>query len=118
MSRKTILAIIAVFGAALTVFQQQLGLSIDPTAVVAGLTAIVLYGLFEAKLDIKRITSQSGKFKDPKFWIAFISPILVAANESFGINLPIEVIVTVLTMILSALFGASFKKAKSSPDFK
>ena len=48
MSRKTILAIIAVFGAALTVFQQQLGLSIDPTAVVAGLTAIVLYGLFDA----------------------------------------------------------------------
>jgi len=118
MSRKTILAIIAVFGAALTVFQQQLGLSIDPTAVVAGLTAIVLYGLFEAKLDIKRIGGQSGKFKDPKFWIAFVSPILVAINESFGLNIPVEVIITVLTMILSALFGASFKQAKASPDFK
>ena len=118
MSRKTILAIIAVFGAALTVFQQQLGLSIDPTAVVAGLTAIVLYGLFEAKLDLKRLTTQAGKFKDPKFWIAFISPILVAVNEGFGLNIPIEVIVTILTMILSALFGASFKKAKASPDFR
>jgi len=118
MSRKTILAVIAVFGAALTVFQQQFGLSIDPTAVIAGLTAIVLYGLFEAKLDIKRITSQAGKFRDPKFWMAAISSLLVAVNEAFGLNLPTEIIISVLTMIMGLLFKASFSQAKASADFK
>ncbi len=113
MSRKTIIAVIAVIGAVLTFFSKEFGLSIDPTAVVAGMTALVLYILFEAKLDLKKIKAQSGRFKDPKFWLAFLSAVLVAVSESFGLNLPIEAIASVLTLVMSTLFGVEFQKAKT-----
>jgi len=69
--------------------------------------------LLEGKLDIKRVGSQIGKFKDPKFIIAFISAILVAVSEAFGLELPVEAIVAVLTVIMGVLFKAEFNKAKS-----
>ena len=114
MSRKTIMAILGVIGAILVFFQQQFGLTLDATAIVGGLTAIVLYVLFEAKLDLKRIVGQVGKFKDPKFWLAFISALLVALQSAFGWNLPIEAIVSVLTVIMSILFAKDFAKAKQA----
>ncbi len=110
MSRKTILGIIAVLGAILTFFQSQFGLNVDTTAVVAGLTAIVLYILFEAKLDIKRIGTQVGKFKDPKFWAAFVSAMLVAVDNAFSLNLPVEAIVSGIAILMSILFKAESKK--------
>ena len=110
MSRKTLLGIIAVLGAVLTVFKEQFGLAIDATAVVGGVTVILLYILFEAKLDFKRIAGQLGKFKDPKFWLAFVSALLVAVNTSFGLNLPVETILAVLGIIMSLLFKADSKK--------
>ena len=113
MSRKTIMAILAVIGAVITFFAEEFGLSINPTAVVAGMTALVLYVLFEAKLDLKKLGAQAGRFKDPKFWLAFLSAVLVAVNESFGLNLPIEAIVSVLTLVMSTLFGVEFQKAKT-----
>jgi hypothetical protein len=99
MSRKTILGIIGVIGAALT----------DATSAIAGLTAVTLYILFEAKLDLKRIGEQAGKFKDPKFLLALASAILVALSESFGWHIPVETIVSVLTLVMSLLFGKSYQ---------
>lgn len=113
MSRKTITAIIGIIGAVLAFFSEQFGLSIDPTAVIAGLSSIVLYVLLEGKLDIKRVGSQIGKFKDPKFWLAFISAILVAVSETFGLELPVEAIIAVLTVIMGVLFKVEFLKAKN-----
>lgn len=110
MSRKTITAVLAVIGAVITFFAEEFGLSINPVAVVAGMTAVVLYVLFEAKLDLKKLEAQIGRFKDPKFWLAFLSAMLVAANEAFALNLPIEAIVSVLTVIMATLFGVEFKK--------
>ena len=110
MSRKTIMGIIAVLGAVLNFFQDQFGLAIDTTAVIAGLTAILLYILFEGKLDIKRIGTQAGKFKDPKFWAAFVSAMLVAVDAAFELNLPVEAIVSVIAIIMSLLFKADAKK--------
>ena len=112
MSRKTILGVIGVLGAVLTVFADQFGLAIDATAAIAGLTAVTLYILFEAKLDLKRIGEQVGKFKDPKFWIALISAVLVALSEGFGWNIPTETIVSVLTLLMSLLFGKSYAAVK------
>lgn len=112
MSRKTILGIIGVLGAILTVFADQFGLTIDPTAAIAGLTAVTLYILFEAKVDLKRIGEQAGKFKDPKFWLALVSALLVAVNQGFGLNLPVETIISVLTLIMSLLFGKSYSAVR------
>lgn len=107
-SRKTILAVFAVLTAIVTFFKEQFGLAIDTTAVIGGLGAIVLYLLFEAKLDIKRIGAQAGRFKDPKFWIAFITAIIGVVGTSFNINFPMEVITSVLTLIMGFLFKKEF----------
>jgi len=112
MSRKTITAVIGIIGAVLAFFSEQFGLSINPVAVMAGLVSIVTYVLLEGKLDIKRVGSQIGKFKDPKFILAFISAILVAVSEAFGLELPVEAIVAVLTVIMGVLFKVEFSKAK------
>jgi len=113
MSRKTITAVLGLIGAVLAFVSNEFGLSIDPTAVLAGLSSVVLYVLLEGKLDIKRVGSQIGKFKDPKFILAFISAILVAANETFGLALPVEAIVGVLTLIMGVLFKVEFVKEKN-----
>jgi len=107
MSRKTILTIVAVIGAILTAFQEAFGLSINGAAVAAGLGAIVLYVLLEAKVDKERIRAQLDRFKDSKFWLAVISAALVALTES-GVVLPVspEVIIAVLTAIMGILFKA------------
>jgi len=110
MSRKTLTAALGIIGAVLAFFSEQFGLSIDPVAVIAGLSSIVLYILLEGKLDIQRVGSQAAKFKDPKFWLAFISAILVAVSETFGLALPVEAIIAVLTVIMGVLFKAEFKK--------
>jgi len=110
MSRKTLTAALGIIGAVLAFFSEQFGLSINPIKVMAGLSAITLYLLWEGKLDIQRVGLQIGRFKDPKFWLAFISAILVAVSEAFGLALPVEAIVAVLTVIMGVLFKAEFKK--------
>ena len=70
----------------------------------------MLYILLEGKLDIQRVGSQAAKFKDPKFWLAFISVILVAVSETFGLALPVEALIAVLTVIMGVLFKVEFKK--------
>lgn len=104
MSRKSIFAILGVL---LVFLKEQFGLAIDVTAFVG----IILYLLFEAKLDLKRITSQAARFKDPKFWVALVATILPAINAEFGLNLPVEAIISVLSVILALLFGVAYKNA-------
>ena len=110
MSRKTIGYVIAILGAILAVFQKQFGLSIDPTAAAAGIGAVLTYIFFESKLDMKALAAQPGKWKDPKFWITLISVVLAAIESSFGLGIPVESVVTALTMIVGVLFRVKFKQ--------
>jgi len=114
MSRKTLLAVLGVITAILAFFKEEFGLGMDVMAVLGGLMAVVLYILFEAKLDLKKLGAQSGKWKDPKFWIAMAAVILAALNKELGLNLPAETIITALTIIMAVLFGAKFKAVKKS----
>jgi hypothetical protein len=104
MSRKTIFTVLAVIGSVLTVFAQTLGLSIDPTAVLAGVASVLLYVFGEAKADLAKI-SQPDKWKDPKMYLAAISAGL-AGLAAAGVELPIspELIIAVLTAIMGILF--------------
>jgi len=104
MSRKTIFAILGAIGAVLGFFAKDFGLSIDPVAVLGAVAIALVYIFGEAKNDASRIMAQSHKFKDPKFWIAFVAYIVAYVNEAFGLNLPVEIIVTVVTIILGFLF--------------
>ena len=104
MSRKSIFAVLGVL---LVFLKEQFGLAIDVTAFLG----IVLYLLFEAKLDLKRIVEQAGRFKDPKFWLALVTTLIPVINAEFGLNLPVDAIISVLSIILALLFGSAFKKA-------
>ena len=105
MSRKTIAVVVAVIGAILGAFGAAFGLTLDVSAVVAGLGAILVYVFFEAKADMARLAAQKSKFKDPKFWLTVVSAV-VAALGSAGIALGIspEFIITILTAIVGILF--------------
>lgn len=107
MSRKTLLTVLAVLGAILGVFGTTFGLTLNATGLVAGLGAVLVYVLFEAKADIARIKPQADRLKDPKFLLTLVSAIL-GALQSSGITLPIpnEVIIAVLTAIVGVLFKA------------
>lgn len=105
MSRKTVSYVVAMLATLLTFFQEQFGLSLDPGAITAGIGAILTYILFEAKLDLKAMASQPDKWKDPKFWITFVSVVLSAVEAQFKIGIPVEAIVSVLTVVVGFLFG-------------
>lgn len=109
MSRKTLLAIIGILGVILTFIQTQFGLGIDVGSICAGLGAIVVYIWLEAKNDLAKMAKQPQKWGDPKFWISFITVILAAINEQFGIHLPVEIIITVLVFIVGLLFKRDLK---------
>jgi len=112
MSRKTIGIIVALMAVVLTFLQEQFGLSLDPAAVAAGIGAVITYIFFEFKLDIKAAAAQPGKWKDPKFWITFISAALAGVEAQFHLGLPIEAIVSIATLLVGLLFGQKFKKLK------
>jgi len=114
MSRKTLLAVLGVITAILAFLKEQFGLGMDAMTVLGGLTTVVLYVLFEAKLDLKKIGAQAGRWKDPKFLLAFVCVILAALNKELGLNLPAETIITALTVIMTVLFGAKFKAVNRS----
>jgi len=109
MSRKSLMAVLAVIGAVLVFISEQFGLGLNIAPVLAGVTATLLYVLFEAKADLRRVVgrigTQSGKFTDPKFLAALISTVLVAVAEAFGWDIPVEAIVSVLTVLMAFLFG-------------
>jgi len=109
MSRKSFLAVLGVITVALTFLQEQFGLTMNAVAVMGALATVSLFILFEAKLDFKRMAAQVGKWKDPKFWLAFLSVLLAAVSKELGLNLPVEAIVAVLTVIMSVLFGIKLR---------
>lgn len=104
MSRKTIFTVLAVIGSVLTVFAQTLGLSINPTVVLAGVASILIYVFGQAKTDLSLI-AQPEKWKDPKVYLAAVSAGL-AALASAGVTLPIspEIIIAILAAIMGILF--------------
>ena len=104
LSRKSIFAILGVL---LVFLKETFGLAIEPTAFLG----IVLYLLFEAKLDVKKVYAQAHRFLDPKFWIALVTALLPVLNTEFGWNLPIDLIIGTLSALLAVLFGVAFKKA-------
>jgi hypothetical protein len=114
MSRKTLLAVLGILTAIFTFLKAEFGLGMDVTAVLGGLSAVVLYILFQAKLDLKKIGDQPGKWKDPKFWLAALAVILAALNKELGLNLPGEAIIAALAVIMTVLFGTKFKAVKRS----
>ena len=104
MSRKNLFLILGAIGAVLGFFAQEFGLTIDPVAVIGSIIIALVYIFGEGKADIQRIGTQLGKFKDPKFWIAFITFLIGYVNQAFGWNLPTEVIIVVVSLILGILF--------------
>ncbi len=110
MSRKTIGFVVAIIGAILMAFQKQFGLNLDPTAVAAGIGAVLTYIFFEAKLDLTALKTQPEKWVDPKFWITVISAILAAIEVTFQLGIPVEIIVSALTALVALLFGKKFKQ--------
>ena len=111
ISRKTIGFVVAIISSILVIFQEQFKLNLDPTAVAAGVGAILTYIFFEAKLDLKALASQPGKWKDKKFWMTIISTVLAATEATFQLGIPVEAIIAVLTSLVAALFGVQFKKS-------
>lgn len=116
MSRKTLMAVLAVITAVLAFFKDQFGLALDPAAVVGGIGAVVLYLLFEAKLDFKKLVPQSGKWKDLKFWLALVTLLYTTIGQQFGLKLPLspELVSSILAAVMSALFAKKFKEAKAA----
>lgn len=110
MSRKTIGFVVAILGAILVAFQEQFGLSFDPVAVSVGIGAILTYIFFEAKLDLKALASQPGKWKDPKFWLTVLSVILAAVEQTFQLGIPVAEIIAIITVLVGFLFKVQFNK--------
>ncbi len=108
MSRKTIATVTAIIGAILAVFVAEFGLSINATALAAGLAGVLYWVFRESKEDMKKLAAQCSKFKDPKFWLTVISAV-VAALGTAEVKLPIppEIIIAVLTAIVGILFKAA-----------
>lgn len=111
MSRKTLLTVLGIITVIVTFLQEQFGLSAGLVAAAGGVGLALLYVLFEAKLDFKKVSDQATKWRDPKFWIAFVGVLVPALNTQLGLNLPTEAIVAVLAVIMTLLFGAKFRAA-------
>ena len=117
MSRKTFLAVVAVLGAILTVFNETFALGLDTTSLIASIAAVGVWIFFEFRLDFKKVLNavkeQSNKFADPKFWSALVIALLEVFNELFVWNIPIEVIAGVLVAILAFLFKKENKRVEN-----
>lgn len=112
MSRKTIGFVVTILTTILVVFQESFGLTIDPVAASAGVGAVLTYIFFEAKLDLKAIAAQPGKWKDPKFWFTVLSAVLAAVEQTFQLGIPVAEVIAVLTVIVGVLFKVQFNKPK------
>lgn len=112
ISRKTIGFIVTILTSILVVFQQAFGLTIDPISAAAGVGAVLTYIFFEAKLDLKAIAKQPGKWKDPKFWLTVLSAVLAAIETTFQLGIPVAELVSGLTFLVGILFKVQFNKPK------
>ena len=117
--RKIIMLIIGLLGVVLAYFRDQFGLSgLQLEAMLIALIPIVVYIFGEARNDIERIkkslATQSGKWTDPKFWVGAVAVIIIWVNQAFGLNLPVEIIITALTFILGLIFRKDFSTLKKA----
>src|SRR4030042_2025060 len=100
MSRKNIQFVIGLLTAIAAVVCEATGVvSVDWKAVGAVGLAIVMYLQFQAKLDIQQI-AQSGKFKDPKFYVSLLAVLIAEIGAFLGVELPTAEISAVLSLIL------------------
>lgn len=114
--RKILLLVVAIITAALSFLQKETGISIDASAVGAALVAAVVYLFGEAKNDIERVKTkifQNKKWKDPAFWISFISVLLPVLNTQLKFNIPVEIVSGALTTVAGILFAKRQKELKS-----
>jgi len=100
------MVVIAVLAAIFGFFGAQFGLESNPAGVIGALGVVIMYVIFEAKADIKRIASQArqlGKWKDPAFWTALVGAIILPLNEQLGLNLPTEIITGFLALLIPVI---------------
>lgn len=115
--RKTLILAITILTAIISFFQDQFSLSINAAAVGATALAVIVYIFGEFKNDIQRVKLklfQEGKWKDPAFWIAFLSSILPVLNAELKLNLPVELIISVLTGVITIIFAKRNKELKNT----
>ncbi len=106
-SRKVLLLIAGIIYAVLTFLKDQVGISLNPAAVVGTLAMIAIYLFGEARNDMVRVKQkifQEAKWKDPKFWMALVGVFIPVITEFVALPLPVEIINTVLAGILGLLF--------------
>lgn len=106
MSRKVIVLVLAVLGAAAGVIQTEFGLALNVAGLFGFLAAAAIYIQQEAKLDRERMKAQAAKWKDPKFWLTILTAI-VTALPTAGVNLPLSP--EILTAVLAVIIGIVFK---------
>ena len=111
MSRKTIMTVLAVIGAIGAVVSNEFGLTVQLGTVVAGIGAILVYVFGEMKADFARVKTQASKFKDVKFLTTCVSAALAALANATGWEIPTELIIGLLTLIV----GILFKKQSAVP---
>ena len=116
-SRKTIVLWLSFGGSVLMWLANQFGLAdLNMVSVIPALAAGLLYIAFEAKVDIQKIknkvSEQSNKFRDPAFWSGLISILLVHISTITGWDIPVEIIVSVLSGIMVIIFGKRYVEAK------
>lgn len=108
-SRKVISIVMGILYTLLTYFKDEIGLAIDPTAMLMGVAVLALYIFGEAKSDLKKAKT-SGKWTDPKFWLSMIGAALPIATTVVGVGakLPVKEV----TGIIGTVVGFLFKKKK------
>jgi tetrahydromethanopterin S-methyltransferase subunit E len=104
MSRKTIMLILGIVGSVGSVIAREFGLAFDPASVIGAVVVALVYIFGEMKVDQQRLRAQAHKWGDPKFISAIILSLLAQVNSAFGLNLPIELIMGILTILLGILF--------------
>lgn len=114
MSRKTFFTVAAVLGAVFGGLATVFGLSIDGTTLALGITGVLVYVFGEGKADFAKIGTQIARFKDPKFWLTFITAVVTLLGVS-GVLTPVvaDSIIAFLTLIVGALFKQDPRLAKT-----
>lgn len=112
ISRKTIGFIVTILTIGLVAVEKifKLGLGMDPTILAVGIGSVLTYIFFEAKLDLRVLKTQPGKWKDPKFWLTVVSVVITGIEQVFHLGIPVTEIVALLTSLVGVLFGVQFKK--------
>lgn len=114
MSRKTIFTVAAVLGAAVGTLATLFELSVNGGVLAVGITGALVYIFGEAKADLAKIGAQAARFKDPKFWLAFISGVVTLLGVSGTIAPAVaDSLIAFLTLIIGVLFKSDPRLAKT-----